>query len=49
MAGHSSSGMKLYLDKVPIEEDGMTPYDLMLSESQERKAYLPLKKVAKIR
>ncbi|AHE93888.1 TPA: phosphoribosylformylglycinamidine synthase subunit PurL [Campylobacter fetus subsp. venerealis] len=36
MAGHSSSGMKMYLDKVPMREDGMTPYDLMLSESQER-------------
>lgn len=36
MAGHSNSGMKMYLDKVPMREDGMTPYDLMLSESQER-------------
>ncbi|EAJ1232548.1 phosphoribosylformylglycinamidine synthase subunit PurL [Campylobacter fetus] len=36
MAGHSSSGMKMYLDKVPMREDGITPYDLMLSESQER-------------
>lgn len=36
MAGRSGSGMKLYLDKVPMREDGMNPYELMLSESQER-------------
>lgn len=36
MAGRSGSGMKLYLDKTPIRESGMTPYELMLSESQER-------------
>ncbi|AII14467.1 phosphoribosylformylglycinamidine synthase PurLQS, PurL subunit [Campylobacter iguaniorum] len=36
MAGRSGSGMKMYLDRVPMREEGMTPYDLMLSESQER-------------
>lgn len=36
MAGRSGSGMKLYLDRVPMREKDMTPYDLMLSESQER-------------
>lgn len=36
MAGRSGSGMKMYLDKVPMRESGMTPYELMLSESQER-------------
>ena len=36
MAGRSGSGMKLYLDRVPTREEGMTPYELMLSESQER-------------
>lgn len=36
MAGKSGSGMRLYLDKVPMREAGMTPYELMLSESQER-------------
>lgn len=36
MAGKSGSGMRLYLDKVPMRELGMTPYELMLSESQER-------------
>ena len=36
MAGRSGSGMKMYLDRVPIRETGVTPYELMLSESQER-------------
>jgi phosphoribosylformylglycinamidine synthase len=36
MAGRAGSGMKMYLDKVPMREEGMTPYELMLSESQER-------------
>ena len=36
MAGRSGSGMRMYLDKVPMRESGMTPYELMLSESQER-------------
>ena len=36
MAGRSGSGMKMYLDRVPMRETGMTPYELMLSESQER-------------
>ncbi|NWF67127.1 MAG: phosphoribosylformylglycinamidine synthase subunit PurL [Campylobacterales bacterium] len=36
MAGRSGSGMIMHLDKVPMREEGMTPYELMLSESQER-------------
>ncbi len=36
MAGRSDSGMRLYLDKVPMREEGMNAYELMLSESQER-------------
>ncbi|KAA3653854.1 MAG: phosphoribosylformylglycinamidine synthase subunit PurL [Calditrichaeota bacterium] len=36
MAGGSGTGMELDLDKVPLREDGMTPYEIMLSESQER-------------
>ncbi len=36
MAGRAGSGMRMYLDKVPMREEGMTPYELMLSESQER-------------
>ncbi len=36
MAGRSGSGMIMHLDKVPAREEGMMPYDFMLSESQER-------------
>ncbi|MDR2638780.1 MAG: phosphoribosylformylglycinamidine synthase subunit PurL [Helicobacteraceae bacterium] len=36
MAARGGGGMRLYLDKVPMRETGMTPYELMLSESQER-------------
>jgi phosphoribosylformylglycinamidine synthase len=36
MAGRSGSGMTMHLDRVPAREEGMTPYDFMLSESQER-------------
>ena len=36
MASKAGAGMKLDLDKVPTREEGMTPYEMMLSESQER-------------
>jgi phosphoribosylformylglycinamidine synthase len=36
MASRAGSGIELDLDKVPRRETGMTPYELMLSESQER-------------
>ena len=36
MAGKSGSGLVMYLDRVPMREEGMNPYELMLSESQER-------------
>jgi phosphoribosylformylglycinamidine synthase len=36
MASRAGSGMELDLDLVPKREEGMTPYELMLSESQER-------------
>ena len=36
MAGRTGSGMRMDLDQVPAREEGMTPYDFMLSESQER-------------
>jgi len=36
MAGRSGSGMIMHLDKIPAREENMTPYDFMLSESQER-------------
>jgi len=36
MAGKGETGIELELDKVPMREAGMTPYEIMLSESQER-------------
>ncbi len=36
MAGKGKTGITLDLDKVPLREEGMTPYEIMLSESQER-------------
>ena len=36
MASKGGLGIELELDKVPCREDGMTPYEIMLSESQER-------------
>ncbi|MBN2768599.1 MAG: phosphoribosylformylglycinamidine synthase subunit PurL, partial [Campylobacterales bacterium] len=36
MAGKTGAGMIMHLDKVPAREEGMTPYEFMLSESQER-------------
>ena len=36
MSAKGKSGMLLDLDKVPAREDGMTAYELLLSESQER-------------
>jgi len=36
MASKGGAGLRLDMDKVPIREEGMTPYEMMLSESQER-------------
>ena len=36
MATNGEVGIILDMDKVPCREDGMTPYEMMLSESQER-------------
>jgi phosphoribosylformylglycinamidine synthase len=36
MASNSGTGIELDLDCVPQRETGMTPYELLLSESQER-------------
>jgi len=36
MASKGGMGVELDLDHVPMREEGMTPYELMLSESQER-------------
>ncbi|MEJ5262648.1 MAG: phosphoribosylformylglycinamidine synthase subunit PurL [Ignavibacterium sp.] len=36
MSAKGKAGMKINLDKVPLREEGMTAYEIMLSESQER-------------
>ncbi|RVU06169.1 phosphoribosylformylglycinamidine synthase subunit PurL [Novosphingobium umbonatum] len=36
MATNGKAGIILHMDKVPCREEGMTPYEMMLSESQER-------------
>jgi len=36
MAGRGGAGIDLDLSRVPLRERGMTPYELLLSESQER-------------
>ena len=36
MSAKGEAGMTLHLERVPAREEGMTPYELMLSESQER-------------
>jgi phosphoribosylformylglycinamidine synthase II len=36
MAGKGGLGIELDLDHVPVRESGMSPYEIMLSESQER-------------
>jgi len=36
MGGRGGVGIEIELDRVPQRETGMTPYEIMLSESQER-------------
>ncbi|MEA3013752.1 MAG: phosphoribosylformylglycinamidine synthase subunit PurL [Sphingomonadales bacterium] len=36
MGAKGDLGVELWLEKVPTREEGMTPYEMMLSESQER-------------
>ncbi len=36
IASKSGMGVELYLERVPLREEGMTPYEILLSESQER-------------
>jgi len=36
MSEKGDSGMVIHVDKVPTREEGMSPYEIMLSESQER-------------
>lgn len=40
MASKAGNGLELYLDQVPQREEGMTPYEMMLSESQERMLFV---------
>jgi len=36
MSAKGECGVELNIDKVPVRESGMTPYEILLSESQER-------------
>lgn len=36
VANKSGMGVELYLEQVPLREEGMEPYEILLSESQER-------------
>jgi len=36
MADRGGTGLLIDLDRVPLREEGLTPYEIMLSESQER-------------
>ncbi|HLF19628.1 MAG TPA: phosphoribosylformylglycinamidine synthase subunit PurL, partial [Bacteroidota bacterium] len=40
MSAKGNSGMRIELDKVPLRESGMTSYEIMLSESQERMLFI---------
>ncbi|WP_136608817.1 phosphoribosylformylglycinamidine synthase subunit PurL [Paenibacillus dokdonensis] len=40
MASKAGNGLELYLDQVPQREEGMSPYEMMLSESQERMLFV---------
>lgn len=41
MAGRAGTGMEIEVTQVPRREAGMTPYEVMLSESQERMLVVP--------
>ncbi len=43
MAGRAGTGVRIDLDRVPMREEGMTPYEILLSESQERMLLVPQK------
>ncbi len=47
MAAKSKSGIAIDLDLVPQREEGMTPYEIMLSESQERMLIVAKKEKAR--
>ncbi len=43
MAVNGGVGIELDLDKIPVRETGMTPYEYLLSESQERMLFVAQK------
>ncbi len=47
MASNSNSGIEIDLDLIPQREEGMTPYEIMLSESQERMLLVAKKETVK--
>jgi phosphoribosylformylglycinamidine synthase len=40
MAASGGLGLDLFLDQVPLREEGMEPWEILLSESQERMAFV---------
>lgn len=40
MSAKGGNGANVELEKIPLREDGMTPYEIMLSESQERMVFV---------
>ena len=40
MADRGGNGVRMHLDRVPQRETGMNPYEIMLSESQERMLFI---------
>lgn len=43
MATRGGAGIEMDLSMVPLREEGMTPYEIMMSESQERMLVVPQK------
>jgi len=49
MAGRAGSGLYIDVEKVPLREEGMEPWEIMLSESQERMLFVVKpKKVSRV-
>ena len=40
LAAKCGNGAKVEITQIPLREDGMTPYEIMLSESQERMVFV---------
>lgn len=40
MAERAQAGIRIDLDKIPLRQKGMTPYEILLSESQERMLFV---------